>query len=68
LIKRKNLSASENEIFSGFMAGFLHDIWKEIIYRQHPGLLEKATPFTDEEWEIIRTHTLSAMKSSNNPA
>ena len=58
LIQCENPSASENEKFSWFMAGFLHDVGKEIIDRQHPGLLEKAAPFTDEEWKIIRTHTV----------
>lgn len=58
LIQCKNPSASENEIFSWFMAGFLHDVGKEIIDRQHSRLLEKAAPFTDEEWEIIWTHTV----------
>jgi len=58
LIQCGNPCASENEIFSWFMAGFLHDVGKEIIDRQHSGLLEKAAPFTDEEWKIIRTHTV----------
>lgn len=58
LIQCEKPSASENEIFSWFMAGFLHDVGKEIIDRQYPGLLEKAVPFTDEEWKIIRMHTV----------
>jgi HD-GYP domain-containing protein (c-di-GMP phosphodiesterase class II) len=58
LIQCRNPSAGENEIFSWFMAGFLHDIGKQIIDRQHPGLLEKAAPLTDEDWDIIRTHTV----------
>jgi len=57
LIQCKNPTVSENEIFSWFMAGFLHDIGKEVIDRRHPGLLEKAAPLTDEEWQIIRIHT-----------
>lgn len=58
LIQCKKPTIRENEIFSWFIAGFLHDVGKEIIDRQHPGLLEKAAPFTDEEWKIIRTHTV----------
>jgi HD-GYP domain-containing protein (c-di-GMP phosphodiesterase class II) len=65
LIQCKNPSASENEIFSWFMTGFLHDVGKEIIDRQHPGLLEKAASFTDEEWEIIRTHTVIGYERLN---
>jgi HD-GYP domain-containing protein (c-di-GMP phosphodiesterase class II) len=58
LIQCKNPNSSENEIFSWFIAGFLHDVGKEIIDQQHPRLLEKAEPFTDEEWKIIRSHTV----------
>jgi HD-GYP domain-containing protein (c-di-GMP phosphodiesterase class II) len=58
LIQCGNPSVCENEIFSWFIAGFLHDVGKEIIDRQHPGLLEKVAPFTDEEWKTIRTHTV----------
>jgi len=58
MIQCKNQNAGENETFSWFMAGFLHDIGKQIIDRWYPGLLEKAAPLTDDEWKIIRTHTL----------
>ena len=54
---RYDSGLGENDILSWFMAGFLHDIGKEIIDKQHPGLLEKTTSLTDEEWVIIRTHT-----------
>jgi HD-GYP domain-containing protein (c-di-GMP phosphodiesterase class II) len=56
MIQCQNPNAGKNEVFSWFMAGFLHDIGKQIIDRQHPGLWEKTEPLTDEEWDIIRTH------------
>jgi len=63
MIQCQNPSVGENEVFSWFMAGFLHDIGKQIIDRQHPGLLEKAEPFTDEEWDVIRRHITIGYKS-----
>jgi HD-GYP domain-containing protein (c-di-GMP phosphodiesterase class II) len=57
MIQYKIPDAEENEIFTWFLAGFLHDIGKEVIDRQHPGLLEKSAPLTEEEWNIIKTHT-----------
>lgn len=58
LIQCQNPNAGQNEIFSWFMAGFLHDVGKQIIDSQHPGLLEKVAPLTDEDWNIIRTHII----------
>lgn len=57
MIQYRNSNMSENEIFSWFLAGFLHDVGKEVINKRYPGLLEKSTPLADEEWVIIRTHT-----------
>ena len=62
LIQNRNPNAGENEIFSWFMAGFLHDIGKQIIDRRYPELLEKTAPLTDDEWNIIQTHTTIGYK------
>lgn len=57
LVLCKYPDISENERRAWFLAGYLHDIGKEVIDRRHPGLLEKTDPLTEEEWDIIRTHT-----------
>ena len=48
---------SESEKRAWFLAGYLHDIGKEVIDRRYPDLLEKSEPLTDLERDIIRTHT-----------
>lgn len=57
MIQYRNPNISDTEILTWFLAGFLHDVGKEVLDKQYPGLLEKAAPLTDEEWAIIRTHT-----------
>jgi len=57
LVIYKYPNISEEERRTWFLAGYLHDIGKEVIERRHPGLLEKTDPLTDEEWDIIRRHT-----------
>lgn len=57
LVLCKYLDISEKEKRAWFLAGYLHDIGKEVINRRYPRLLEKTEPLTDAEWDIIRTHT-----------
>lgn len=55
LCRYPDISEKEKRVW--FLAGYLHDIGKEVIYRRHPRLLKKPDPLTEEEWNIIRTHT-----------
>ena len=57
LMRYKYPGIDRDELLTWFVAGFLHDIGKEVIDKRYPGLLEKAAPLTNEECKVMRTHT-----------